>query len=84
MARWESEVLAEMPGGYHTGDPPFSGEIQPASGYIETHLFGPTAGYHWRTGKGMPWPKTGHPPPDRAGPPSSRRALLLPARRVKS
>jgi hypothetical protein len=36
MARWESEVLAEMPDGKHPADPAFPGEIQSVSGYIET------------------------------------------------
>jgi hypothetical protein len=36
MARWQSEVLAEMPDSKHPGDPAFSGEIQSASGYIQT------------------------------------------------
>ena len=45
LARWESDVLAEMPDG-HPGDTGFLGEIHLATGYIQTKLFGPTAGDH--------------------------------------
>jgi hypothetical protein len=36
MARWESNVLADMPDGKHPADPALLGEFQSASGYMET------------------------------------------------
>jgi serine/threonine protein kinase len=57
MARRRSEVLAEMPGGKHPGDPAFLGKSSLLPGIIETLLFGPTPGDRCGTGKGSAMPE---------------------------